>query len=67
MHVIRGAIDRYTAGEDVAQVELEQVWENMTVVSGVWSSTPIYEEFLACQESGEIGDPLFWHGKKEIG
>jgi outer membrane protein OmpA-like peptidoglycan-associated protein len=42
----QSVIDRYTAGEGVARVELKQIWENTTVVSGVWSS-PIYEEFFA--------------------
>ncbi len=39
-------VDRYIAGEHVAREELKQVWENTTIISGVWSS-PIYEEFFA--------------------
>src|SRR5215831_13237854 len=39
-------IDRYMAGENVGRGDFKQIWENTTVVSGVWSS-PVYEEFFA--------------------
>jgi len=39
-------IDRYTAGGNVGRGELKQIWENTTVVSGIWSS-PVYEDFFA--------------------
>jgi outer membrane protein OmpA-like peptidoglycan-associated protein len=38
--------DRYFAGEPVDRRELKQIWENTTVVSGVWQQ-PMYEEILA--------------------
>jgi len=37
--------DRYVAGQAVPRDELRQIWENTTVVTGVWSS-PMYEGFL---------------------
>jgi outer membrane protein OmpA-like peptidoglycan-associated protein len=37
--------DRYVAGERVAQDELKQIWENTTIVTGVWSA-PAYRGFL---------------------
>jgi hypothetical protein len=39
-------VDRCIAGEDVARVDLKQVWENTTQISGVWSS-PVYENILS--------------------
>src|SRR5688572_21895070 len=38
--------DRYTAGEPVPHDQLKQIWENTTVVSGVWTA-PMYEGFLS--------------------
>lgn len=37
--------DRYVAGEHVARDQLTQIWENTTVVTGVWTA-PMYEGFL---------------------
>ena len=37
--------DRYVAGEPVARDQLKQIWENTTVVSGVWTA-PLYEGIL---------------------
>ena len=42
----QGVADRYFAGEDVADRELRPIWENTTVVSGVWHQ-PMYREILA--------------------
>jgi hypothetical protein len=38
--------DRYFAGESIRRDEIRQIWENTTVVSGVWQQ-PMYEEILA--------------------
>ena len=38
--------DRYFAGKAVGRDELRQIWENTTVVSGIWQ-LPMYEEILA--------------------
>ena len=38
--------DRYVAGEPVPRDQLKQIWENTTVVSGVWSA-PMYEGMLS--------------------
>ncbi len=38
--------DRYFAGEAIARDEVRQIWENTTVVSGIWQ-LPIYEQILA--------------------
>jgi len=38
--------DRYFAGESIQRDEIRQIWENTTVVSGVWQQ-PMYEEILA--------------------
>ena len=37
--------DRYIAGQPVPHDQLKQIWENTTVVSGVWTA-PMYEGFL---------------------
>jgi outer membrane protein OmpA-like peptidoglycan-associated protein len=37
--------DRYVAGEPVARDQLAQIWENTTVVTGVWTA-PMYEGML---------------------
>ena len=37
--------DRYVAGEAVPRDQLKQIWENTTVVSGVWTA-PMYEGML---------------------
>jgi outer membrane protein OmpA-like peptidoglycan-associated protein len=37
--------DRYVAGGNVARDELRQIWENTTVVTGVWTA-PMYEGML---------------------
>jgi outer membrane protein OmpA-like peptidoglycan-associated protein len=37
--------DRYVAGEPVPHDQLKQIWENTTVVTGVWTA-PMYEGFL---------------------
>jgi outer membrane protein OmpA-like peptidoglycan-associated protein len=37
--------DRYVAGEPVPRDELKQIWENTTVVTGVWTA-PVYEDML---------------------
>jgi outer membrane protein OmpA-like peptidoglycan-associated protein len=37
--------DRYVAGQQIPFDELRQIWENTTVVTGVWSS-PMYAGFL---------------------
>ena len=37
--------DRYVAGEHIPRDELKQIWENTTVVSGIWTA-PVYEGFL---------------------
>jgi outer membrane protein OmpA-like peptidoglycan-associated protein len=42
----QGIADRYFAGEAIERRELRQIWENTTVVSGVWQN-PMYEEILA--------------------
>jgi outer membrane protein OmpA-like peptidoglycan-associated protein len=41
----QSVVDRYISGEPVDRAELKQVWENTTIVSGVWSA-PVYEEVL---------------------
>ena len=38
--------DRYVFGEPVAREELKQIWEDTTIVSGVWTA-PMYEGMLA--------------------
>jgi outer membrane protein OmpA-like peptidoglycan-associated protein len=38
--------DRYVAGEPVARDQLKQIWENTTVVTGVWTA-PVYEGMLS--------------------
>ena len=38
--------DRYVAGEPVARDQLEQIWENTTVATGVWTA-PMYEGMLS--------------------
>ena len=38
--------DRYVAGEPVPRDQLKQIWENTTVVSGVWTA-PMYEGMLS--------------------
>jgi outer membrane protein OmpA-like peptidoglycan-associated protein len=38
--------DRYVAGEQIPRERLKQIWENTTVVTGVWTA-PVYEGFLA--------------------
>ena len=38
--------DRYFAGQAVARDELRQIWDNTTMVSGIWQ-VPMYEEILA--------------------
>jgi outer membrane protein OmpA-like peptidoglycan-associated protein len=38
--------DRYVAGEPVARDQLAQIWENTTVVTGVWTA-PMYEGMLS--------------------
>ena len=38
--------DRYVFGEPVARDELKQIWENTTIVTGVWTA-PMYEGMLA--------------------
>lgn len=38
--------DRYVAGEPVPRDQLRQIWENTTVVTGVWTA-PIYEGMLS--------------------
>ena len=38
--------DRYIAGEPVPHDQLKQIWENTTVVTGVWTA-PLYEGFLS--------------------
>jgi outer membrane protein OmpA-like peptidoglycan-associated protein len=42
----QGIADRYFAGQAVGRDELRQIWENTTVVSGIWQ-LPMYEEILA--------------------
>jgi outer membrane protein OmpA-like peptidoglycan-associated protein len=42
----QGLADRYFAGEAVPREALSQIWENTTIVSGVWL-LPMYEEILA--------------------
>jgi len=37
--------DRYVAGEPVPYDELKQVWENTTIVTGIWTA-PVYEGML---------------------
>ena len=37
--------DRYVAGEAVSREDLRQIWENTTVVTGVWTA-PMYAGFL---------------------
>jgi outer membrane protein OmpA-like peptidoglycan-associated protein len=37
--------DRYIAGEWVSRTELKQIWENTTIVTGVWTA-PMYEGML---------------------
>jgi outer membrane protein OmpA-like peptidoglycan-associated protein len=39
-------VDRYVAGEPVARDQLAQIWENTTVVTGVWTA-PMYEGMLS--------------------
>jgi outer membrane protein OmpA-like peptidoglycan-associated protein len=38
--------DRYVFGEPVPREELKQIWEDTTIVSGVWTA-PMYEGMLA--------------------
>ncbi len=38
--------DRYFAGEPVARDQLRQIWENTTIVTGVWE-LPMYEAILS--------------------
>ena len=38
--------DRYFAGESIQRDEIRRIWENTTVVSGVWQQS-MYEEILA--------------------
>ncbi len=38
--------DRYFAGELVSRDELRQIWENTTIVSGIWQ-LPMYEAILS--------------------
>jgi outer membrane protein OmpA-like peptidoglycan-associated protein len=38
--------DRYIAGEPVTHEQLKQIWENTTVVTGVWTA-PMYEGMLS--------------------
>ena len=38
--------DRYVGGEPVARDELKQIWENTTIVTGVWTA-PMYEGLLS--------------------
>jgi outer membrane protein OmpA-like peptidoglycan-associated protein len=38
--------DRYIAGEAVPRDELKQIWENTTIVTGIWAA-PVYEGILA--------------------
>jgi outer membrane protein OmpA-like peptidoglycan-associated protein len=37
--------DRYVAGQAVHRDELKQIWENTTVVTGIWTA-PVYEGIL---------------------
>ena len=37
--------DQFVAGGDVSRDHLKQIWENTTVVTGVWTA-PMYEAFL---------------------
>jgi outer membrane protein OmpA-like peptidoglycan-associated protein len=38
----QAVMDRYIAGEEVPRDDLKRVWENTTIVTGVWSA-PMYE------------------------
>jgi len=38
--------DRHVAGDPVPRDQLRQIWENTTIVTGVWTA-PMYEGFLA--------------------
>jgi outer membrane protein OmpA-like peptidoglycan-associated protein len=38
--------DRYVAGEQIPREQLKQIWENTTVVTGVWTA-PMYEGVLS--------------------
>ena len=38
----QAVMDRYIAGEEVSHDDLKRVWENTTIVTGVWSA-PMYE------------------------
>jgi outer membrane protein OmpA-like peptidoglycan-associated protein len=37
--------DRYIAGESVPRDELKQIWENTTIVTGIWTA-PVFEGIL---------------------
>ena len=37
--------DRFVAGDPVPRAQLQQIWQNTTVVTGVWTA-PMYEGFL---------------------
>jgi len=49
--------DRYVAGEPVPHDELRQIWENTTVVTGVWTA-PMYEGLLTEVRSLNHGLPV---------
>ena len=38
-------MDRFVAGEDVADVDLRRVWQDTTAATTIWD-VPIYEEFF---------------------
>ena len=49
--------DAYIAGQPVTRDQLEQIWEETTVVSGVWTS-PTYEGFLSDVRSLNLTLPV---------
>ena len=49
--------DRYVAGEPVSRDALRQIWENTTVVTGVWTA-PMYAGFLDDVRALNSGLPL---------
>ncbi len=49
--------DRYVTGEPVPHDQLSQIWENTTVVSGVWTA-PMYEGMLSEVRSLNESVPL---------
>ena len=57
MPAIRTLPTRYIAGQPVTRDQLTQIWEETTIVAGVWTS-PIYEGFLSDVRSLNLTLPV---------